>query len=395
MASSPKAIIKPIVLKWLRSESGLSVEETAHKIQTKPEYLKAWEDGKEKPSMSQLRRLAKAFKRPICYFYLPNPVDEPSIPHDFRRLPEPHDVKNYSPALRHEIRTAYDRRSLALDFAKETGHEIPPFDNIGSVTIDADPEQVGKQLRKIVGITYSKQHTWREPYVAYKGWRTHVEALGVLVFQITSVELSQMLGFTLPYREFPVIAINRKNSPNGRAFSLLHEFVHLLLNENGICNIDDTLLPAPQGQKIEIFCNHVAGAAIVPRSELLMHHIVTACGTQAQDWEDSNIATLSRDFGTSKEVIVRRLLINKLTTKEFYDRKRTEFIARNKQFAQKKREESGNYSSNIAQETVSNLGSFARIMLDSYHSNIINLSEASEYLGVRAEKVADIDKLIR
>ena len=395
MAPAPKAIVKPTVLKWLRTASGLTIEETASKLQTQPDNLIAWEAGQKNPSMPQLRNLAKAFKRPISYFYLPKPMDEPSIPHDFRRLPKSDDDRHYSPALRHEIRTAYDRRSIALDLAKETGCKIPTFDIIGTQTINDDPEQVGQQLRKIVGMTYCKQLTWRKSRNAYNGWRNHIEALGVLVFQITTVELSQMLGFSLPYRELPVIGINQKNKLNGRTFSMLHEFVHLLLDESGLCDIDDTLPRKSQEQRVEIFCNHAAGVAMVPRNELLTHPIVTANGTQAHDWDNADIATLSRDFGASEEVIVRRLLINQLTTQDFYTLKRAEFTARNESQEKKKHKQSGKFFRNMAQETASNLSSFARIVLDSYHSDIINLSEASEHLGVRAEIVADVDNLIR
>lgn len=45
-------------------------------------------------------------------------MKEPDIPHDFRRLPA-EGAQTYSPALRHEIRLAYRRRTLALDLAGE------------------------------------------------------------------------------------------------------------------------------------------------------------------------------------------------------------------------------------------------------------------------------------
>jgi Zn-dependent peptidase ImmA (M78 family)/DNA-binding XRE family transcriptional regulator len=395
MTQIPKAMVKPKVLHWLRSSSGLTIEETAKKLQTKPENLVSWESGEDRPSMPQLRMLAKAYKRPISYFYLPSPVDEPAIPHDFRRLPDMDD-RRYSPALLHEIRTAYRRRSLALDLAKETGRNFPSFDAIGSVSLDDNPEYVGQKLRETVRLSFAEQSRWRDPRSAYNGWRQHIESLGVLVFQITTVDLSQMLGFSLAYREFPVIGINRKNRPNGRIFTMLHEFTHLMLGESGICDIDDSLLRAPREQRVEVFCNHVTGAAMVPVSALLSHRLVTAGGHLPRDWDDEIIASLARDFGASEEVIVRRLLINRLTTQEFYVRKRAEFQARHARIAQEEREQpADDFKRNMAQEALSNLSTFARIVLDSYHSDIINLSEASKHLGVRAEKVAAVDSLVR
>ena len=397
MARGPKAMVQPEVLHWLRTASGLTIEEAAHKLQTKPKNLIAWEEGDDRPSMPQLRKLAKAFKRPISYFFLPEPVEEPSIPHDFRRLPSADD-RRYSPALLYEIRTTYRRRSLALDLAKETGREIPAFESLGTVSLDDDPEGVGQRLRNVVNLTFDEQSRWRTARDAYNGWRQHIEALGVLVFQITTVERSQMLGFSLAYRELPVIGVNRKNKPNGRTFTMLHEFAHLMLGKSGVCDIDESLPRAPHEQQVEIFCNHVAGAAMVPASELFAHRLVAADGSRSRDWDDGVIAVLSRDFGASEEAIVRRLLINQLTTPEFYASKRAEYEARNARLAQLERERTqadDSFRRNMAQEAVSNLSSFARIVIESYHSDVINLSEASKHLGVRAEKVAAIDSLVR
>ena len=67
---------------------------------------------------------------------------------------------------------------------------------------------------------------------------------------------------------------------------MLHEFAHLLLGEGGVCDIDDSLPRAPREQQVEVFCNHVAGAAMVPTNELLSHQLVTEGGTRARDWDD-------------------------------------------------------------------------------------------------------------
>ena len=126
-AGVPKAVVQPQILHWLRLSSGLSIDETARKLNTKSDNLIAWEAGEAQPSMPQLRNLAKAFKRPISYFYLPKPAEEPPIPHDFRRLPDA-EVRQYSPELLHEIRTAYQRRTFALDLAADMNARVARLD---------------------------------------------------------------------------------------------------------------------------------------------------------------------------------------------------------------------------------------------------------------------------
>ena len=155
----PKAVVEPQVLKWLRTSSGLTIGETARRLNTKSENLIAWEAGESQPSMPQLRKLANAFKRPISYFYLPQPIDEPSIPHDFRRLPEADD-RQYSPSLLHEIRTAYRRRSVALDLASDLGVSFALFDNLGTACIEEDAEAVAQRIRVLIGVETVHQKKW-------------------------------------------------------------------------------------------------------------------------------------------------------------------------------------------------------------------------------------------
>jgi len=54
MARSTEALVEPGILKWARSTAGLSVEEAASSLQTKPDKVAAWEGSAESPTMSQL-----------------------------------------------------------------------------------------------------------------------------------------------------------------------------------------------------------------------------------------------------------------------------------------------------------------------------------------------------
>ena len=391
-ARAPKANVQPQILHWLRQSSGLSIEQTAQKLNTKTERILSWEAGEDQPSMPQLRNLARAFKRPISHFYLPTPSEEPSIPHDFRRLPDA-GSHQHSPELLHEIRLAYHRRLIALDLASDMGTPITPFAAFGTVTADNSPEDTATQMRTVIGVNTDAQRTWREPRRAYGAWRKGIESLGVLVFQVTTVELQQMLGFSLAYTELPVIAINRKLSPNGRNFTMLHEFVHLLLGQSGICDVDNNLPHNQRDQRVEVFCNRVAGAALVPKNALLAHGLVESKSNQTHDWDDDSLQSMSKDFGASEEVIVRRLLICGRASQEFYSTKRAQYKARLSRRDEDRRD-GREFKRNMPQEVASNLSSFARLVLDGYHSDVLSLAETSRHLGVRAEKVAAVHNLV-
>ena len=391
-ARAPKANVQPTVLYWLRQTSGLSIEQTAKKVNTKPQRILAWEKGEAQPSMPQLRNLARAFKRPISHFFLPQPIEEPSIPHDFRRLPDA-GFHQYSPELLHEIRLAYRRRLFALDLTSDIGTPVTPLTAFGSATSDSSPEDTATEIRSLLGVNADVQRTWRESRMAYGAWRKRIESLGVLVFQVTTVDLQQMLGFSLAYTDLPVIAINRKLSPNGRTFTMLHEFVHLLLGQSGVCDLDEKLPHNQRDQRIEVFCNHVAGAALVPKNELLAHTLVVSKSRQAHDWNDDTIQTIAKDFGASEEVVVRRLLICGRTSQDFYSRKRAQYRARLLARDDERRDVK-DFKRNMPQEVASNLSSFARLVLNGYHSDVLSLAETSRHLGVRAEKVAAVQNLV-
>jgi Zn-dependent peptidase ImmA (M78 family)/transcriptional regulator with XRE-family HTH domain len=388
MASrSTEAVVEPRILKWARDTAGLTPEEAARSLQIKDEKVRAWEQGEERPSMSQLRKMAIVYKRQLSDFYLPAPPEEPPLPHDFRRLPGD-GVFHYSRALRYQLRQARQRRDLALDLATEQDAELRelPVIQIADAT-----ERLGGEVRALLHVTTEEQHTWRDPRKSYNGWRAHVEAAGVLVFQVTGVQPSEMLGFSLIDQPLPIIGINRKLAPNGRTFTLLHEFVHLLLRQSSLCDIEDSFVRAPQEQKTEVFCNAVAAAALVPRDALLADPLVSP-HRQARHWSDDELGTIARSFGVSMHVILRRLLTVGRTTQLFYANRSALWHVYEPAPA---REEDEDFKRNMPQEVVSDLGRpFVRLILESYLSSNLSLSDTSRYLGLRAGQVAKVRELV-
>ena len=267
MASRLKteALVEPSVLRWARETAGLLPEEAAHRLQTTDKRIELWESGGKRPSMSQLRKMAAVYKRLLSDFYLPEPPPENPLPHDFRRLPSD-GVFHYSRPLRYQLRLGQQRRALALDLAAE---QEMSFSDLPLFQIAGDTEALGGQVREFLHVSLAEQRTWREPRKSYNAWRSKIEAADVLVFQVTGVEPAEMLGFSFTEQPLPVIGVNRKLAPNGRTFTLLHEFAHILLRQSSLCDIEEDFLRPPQEQRTEIFCNAVAAAALVPREALL------------------------------------------------------------------------------------------------------------------------------
>ena len=74
-----------------------------------------------------------------------------------------------------------------------------------STPLDADPEDLATTIRHHLEISYPVQAQWRDSRVAFNTWRMHVEALGVLVFQMDRVSPDEVSGFAISEEILPVI----------------------------------------------------------------------------------------------------------------------------------------------------------------------------------------------
>ncbi len=151
---------------------------------------------------------------------------------------------------------------------------------------------------------------------------------------------------------------------------MLHETTHILLRSGGLCD-----LAGEQG--IEIFCNHVAGAALVPSARLLKEQVLLAHGRSAE-WADEEIEGLAQTYSVSQEVLVRRLLTLSLTTKAFYEKKRRQYLEEFERLPKRK----GFVSPAV--DAVSALGKpYIRLVLDAFRSLKLTANDVADYLGVR------------
>ena len=396
MAKRVKATINPDVLAWARTSASYSRSAAAEKLGIDEDIVAAWEAGSDQPSISQLRRLATLYKRPLAVLYLPErPLTFQSM-HDFRRLPES-GSRPYSPELAFEIRLAQQRRELALELAEEdSDEEFPAF--ALNTTLDAAVEDVGRQVRDALSVNFDIQSKWRDTGAAFIAWRTRIEELGVLVFQTTRVESSEASGFAYWAPKLPLIAVNRKDAMGRRLFSLLHELAHLMIHQSGVSDLDDGRRQVSD-QRVEVFCNKVAAAALMPKLQFLSQPTIGNAPSGRREWSDEDIATLAKTFSVSREAVVRRLLTLERTTDAFYRQKRTHYLQEYAAMQARKRQQENKkpIPRNMPLETVSSVGRpLIRLLLSQYHARRLSLSEVSGFLGVKVRHLPRIeDRLAR
>jgi Zn-dependent peptidase ImmA (M78 family) len=385
MAKRVEAIVEPAILVWARKKSGYAtVGEAAAKAGVPAEKLASWEDGVARPTIGQLRKLGKAYRCRIAVFYLSEP------PRGFPPIRDYRVVwgarrKTPSPELLAEVEEAHERREIALDLLEEA-QERPRSFPLRS-QLNEDPEVVAERVRTALRIRVEQQRGWTDDRIGFNEWRSAIESLGVLVFQITTVAGREARGFSIAETRLPVVAANNEDPYVARSFTVVHELAHVTLKESGLCSLGET-------PRIERFCNHVAGAVLVPAHDLLDHHVVLQHGRDAE-WSDNELRRLAATYRVSREVIVRRLLIVGRTNEQFYSAKREEFEEeRERRDAALDSQERGwgPSPSTIAVVRAGHL--FSRVVLSSYSRGSITGSDVAAYLGVRVKHVPSVERLV-
>ena len=389
MPRGPDAIANPKLLVWARESVGLSIEEVALKIKKDAETIIKWETGEAKPTVAKLRDLARIYKRPLAIFYLSKPPKSFKPLNDYRRLLG--DVEHHIlPELRFAIRDAYERRELVIELYEEIESEILSFPL--KAKLNDDPEILAVKIRNILKADIKSQSGLREGQ-AFNYWRDKLENHGVLTFQAPGINTQHMRGFSISEFPFPVIVVNIKDK-YGRIFTLFHELTHILLHESGICDLRHISDLPLEKREVEILCNHVAGAVLVPKDILLNDEVVIK-RESGGEWKDNEINLIARKFTVSREVILRRLLIFGKTSNDFYEYKREQY---QKEFLQRQEKEKKQQKEIRIPRSVlipARTGHlFIRLILNSYYQDKITLNDVSDYFNVKIKHISKIEEKV-
>ena len=328
MAKSVKALITPEVLKWAREKRiKLEIDYAAKRLKIEPETLETWENGTERPTFAQLKKIAKLYKTHLSIFYLSEPPTDFQPLTDYRVLPkqEPKIEEQQIYRLNANIIEVFERRETLIELYELL--EEPPPEVTLSVNKHEDPGQAAQKITEFLEFNKTQLQRANDPYAALKFWKQTVEAKGILVCQTSvnthlSVELETVRGFCIAQNPFPVIVVNPKDSPYGRIFTLIHELVHIALGESGIQNTNFEEANSPNLDPIEVFCNQVAAEVLVPENELLE---IINLGTLQED-----LPGTSKFFHVSPEVIMRRLLTLGIISRRNYQTYRNRQLAKHR-----------------------------------------------------------------
>lgn len=382
------ALVNPDVLVWARESINMDVEEAARKVNVKPQRLREWERGDRRPTINQARKLSQVYRRPLAAFYLPQRPSSLgfSVPHDYRRLPADQ-PRELSPELITELRRIEYLRDAAIRFAEYRPEE--PREFVKSITYDESSRTVAGKVIEILELPMAGRLEWKNEYDALNGWKDAIEKQGVLVMHLNRVGVEEIRGIAIADDVFPLIAVNGKDHPNARIFTLIHEFIHLMLGATGLSNMRVARRARTPEQRTERFCNAVAGEVLVPREDLLSHDLVRNT-TGPVEWSDEIIEELAGHFHVSREVVVRRMVIVNRATEDFYRRMRRQY---SEERDSSRRPSGGPIP--MPRRIIRAIGQpFARIAVSAYYREAISGSELSELLGARLKHLVGVESLL-
>ncbi|TAK46585.1 MAG: ImmA/IrrE family metallo-endopeptidase [Betaproteobacteria bacterium] len=400
MARVIRAKVKGSVLAWARDSAGLTTQEAARRAGTTEDKLAAWENEARAPTVGQLQKLANAYRRPLAVFYLQEPPMRFQAMRDFRRMPGDGPVA-FSPELVLEIRVAHQRRQLAMELLQESGEEIPRFEL--SARLTDNPEEVGANIRRTLGVGPAERALWRtDPagYSAFNSWRARIEKAHALVFQSSRITAGEVSGFAIAEELLPAIVVSRKRtSVRRRTFSLLHELAHVMLRLSGVSELDVDAARPPEEQRVEIFCNKVAAATLMPEESVRSEPQFTGIRMASESWTDDVIRELALEYSVSREAFVRRMQTLGYTTAAFYRRKRAQYNEEFRRRLEREREaykRPGNeFKTNPPRDALTNFGTpLVQMILGSYYQDRMTLSDVSGYLGIRTRHIPRLEQIV-
>jgi Zn-dependent peptidase ImmA (M78 family) len=168
---------------------------------------------------------------------------------------------------------------------------------------------------------------------------------------------------------------------------------HLALNAGGLCDLHEDREPKELEDRIELYCNRVAAAALIPL-EVLVHIREFGLAKSDKRWTPEQLETLAAPFGTSAESMLLRLIrLGKATWDLYWALKPGFEEAYAAATAKQKESDSGPSFYTVKAR---DLGpGYVRTVLDAFRGRTISSLDAADYLDVRFEQIPKLEQAAR
>lgn len=388
-----KIKIAPSVLTWARTSLHLTEDDVVVHFAKKSKesfnvdlnFLKNIESNECAIKFNLLQELANLYKRPLSIFLLEAPPKELVLPKDRRTIGSLEHQK-LSPETILIFRRVLYTKEIFEDLASDYNYDLKfPYKQ---VFLDNNPKIIAENFREELGFSFEFQKDKiKNPKDLFDIIRRKLEEVNAFVIK-ASFPIEDARAFSLVEKSLNIIVINSKDGGYfgyaPKAFSLLHEFAHILLREGGICN--DFL---NSHIKIEKFCNEFAASFLVPDRILL--NVLSDNNLELNDKNiEKSIEILSRIFKVSKQVLLRKCLSNGLINEGFYKNKIAEWYE-NFEKSEKNKSKFVPLITPGLRAIKNNSNRYVDIVLQAKSQGKITSNNASDYLGVGVKWLSEVE----
>lgn len=379
--------LNPDVLRWAREWRGRTLEEAAARAKKDVNVIEAWERGERVPTVRQARDLAAYYGRPFLELLLPEPPE----------LPEPVSLPDYrlhrgmqTPSEDRELQMieewAATQRINALDLYAEIGEPPPVFPESLFANLKDRPNIAAARVREALNFPIERQieMTQTEARQLPAILRSLFEGIGVLTLKETKLAKYGVRGICLAEFPLPVIVFS-KESPSAQAFTLVHEFGHVLLKASGVSG---EIERRPSGADVERWCNRFTADFLMPSD-----YVETLFGPPpaqpAATIEDDQLAALARSLRVSEHAMLIQLVnLGYVAADYYWNVKKPEFDARDREYTGRGRAE---YYGSRYRARQGDL--YTGLVLEAWATGRITNHNAAEYMGITGQTLRHLDEI--
>lgn len=370
----------PKMLRWARTHAGVSTAQAAKRVKVNEAWVEEWESEPptKSPTVRQARELAKLYNRSFLEFFRASPpiLPEPELIPDFRLFPRADD-----PSVIRELKDtqlwAEVQRLNALSLFAEIGEQPPSIPDDLFANTSMDYETVAANSRVAMGFPIQDQveRVGRGRDQIPIELRRKIEALGVLTLRRTDIGSFRVRGFCIAVFPLPIIVVGKETIP-AQAFTLAHEFAHVLLKQSAISGPIPRTGGDESNRRVEKWCNLFASAFLMPRD--VLERRFSRPVKPLAEISDHDLHRLALYFGVSDHAMLVRLVqLNYVKENYYWDVKKPQYDAQTPKDGGGPPQYYGTRYRNMQGDL------YTGLVLEAWSMGRITGHHAAEYMGIK------------
>ena len=295
-------------------------------------------------------------------------------------------------ALLRDIRARQEMVKSLLEDEEET--RDLPF--VGSAIVDQGPAAVAASIAATLEFDHETRESRRgDADALFRTLRGRAESAGVFVLLVgdlgsyhTALGAEVFRGFVISDRIAPFVVINDQDARAARSFTLIHELAHIWLDKSGVSGAPSPDRPQSPQDRIERFCNDVAGEFLLPTTALRSQP-VRPDDRDRQGAADF-IQALAEDWSVSEPMVAYRLNRIGCVETTVYRELVADYAARWRRHRRHQREQQRDNGGGPNRHVVirSKLGNaLLDVVRRTLRDNTLTHTKAAKLLGVKAGSV--------